>query len=224
MTFDTQSIFSVGTGIYTIPDVSAILGLPTGKVRRWLHEYWNQQLGKPNQTIFSDGTGKELVINFLTLIEFFTFYQLREEGIGVKKILKAHNILEKVFDTQYPFAKSNIFTDGKAILFSGEVGDIIQADETLQITIKEVLEPFCKKVDFNKDFLAERFFPMGKNNSIIIDPKRQFGQPVIGNTNVMSETVYDLFRGGEPIDIITNIYGLTTKQVQDAINYHRKAA
>ncbi len=224
MNIDAQHIFGLGTGIYTIPDVAAILGLPQAKVRRWLHEYWNQQFGKPNQTIFSDGEGKELVTNFLTVIEFFTFYQLREEGISAQKIVKAHHVLEKVLNTKYPFAKSQILTDGKQVLFSGEVGEIIKADDSLQITIKEVFEPFCKKVDFNKDHLAARFFPMGKDNSVIIDPKRQFGQPVIADTNILTETIYGLFRGGESIDVIVKLYDLTPKQVDDAINYHRNAA
>jgi len=224
MTFDSHNILDIGTGIYTIPDVSSILGLPQNKVRRWLKEYWNTQFGKSDQYSFSDGAGRELVTNFFTLIEFFAFYQLREEGVSAQRIVKAHHVLEKALHTKYPFAKSSIYTDGKQVLFSGEVGEIIQADDSLQITIKEVFEPFCKKVDFNKDDLAERFFPMGKEHKIVIDPKRQFGQPVVGDTNILAETVYDLFRGGESIDVIVSLFNLTIDQVQDAINFHRSAA
>jgi uncharacterized protein (DUF433 family) len=216
--------FSIGLGIYTIPDVAAILGLPQAKVRRWLNEYWNQQFNKPNQSIFSDGMGRELVTNFYTLIEFFTFYQLREEGVSAQKIVKAHGILEKVFNTSYPFATSNILTDGRGVLFTGEVGDIIRADETLQITIKDVFEPFCKKIEFNKDTLAQRFFPMGRASSIVIDPKRQFGQPTIINTNILAETIFDLFRGGESEEVIANLYQIKLHEVKDAITFYRKAA
>lgn len=128
-----------------MPDVAAILGLPQAKVRRWLCEYWNVHFGKADQTIFSDGTGRELITNFYTLIEFFTFYQLRDRGVTPQRIVKAHKILEDVFKTAYPFATSNILTDGKDVLFTGEVGDIIQANQTLQITITEILAPFCEK-------------------------------------------------------------------------------
>lgn len=224
MIFETKPVFDLGTGIYTMPDVAAILGLPQAKVRRWLHEYWNAHFGKTDQIAFSDGTGRELVTNFYTLIEFFTFYQLRAKGVTAQRIVKAHKVLEDIYKTPYPFATSSILTDGKDVLFTGEVGDIIHADSTLQITIKEVLEPFCKKIEFDHSQLAKRFYPLGQSHDVIIDPHRQFGQPVVGDTNILTETVFNLYRGGESADFIARVYDLTTRQVQDAINFHRNAA
>ncbi|MCF2490334.1 DUF433 domain-containing protein [Dyadobacter sp. CY347] len=224
MNDETQTTFGLGTGLYTVPDIAAILHLPKSKVRRWLKDYWNNQFSTDDQPGFSDGFGNELVTNFYTLIEFFAFYQLRQEGVTTQKIIKAHKVLGETFETKYPFAKSNILTDGRHVLFSGKVGEIIRADETLQITIKEIFEPFCRKIDFNKNDLAERFFPLGKDHSIVIDPKRQFGQPVIGNTNILSESVFNLFRGGESVEVIQRLYDLTKAQVNDAIFYHQHAA
>ena len=224
MAFEKSTVFGLGTGIYTLPDIAAILNLPQAKVRRWMHEYWKVHFGKVDQIAFSDGTGTELVTNFYTLIEFFTFYQLRALGVTAQRIVRAHQVLEDVYKTAYPFATSKILTDGKEVLFKGEVGDIIRADETLQITIKEVLEPFCKKIEFDDDSLAKRFYPFGRDSEIVIDPHRQFGQPVISNTNILTETVYNLYRGGESTDLIARIYDLTTTQVQNAIDFHRHVA
>lgn len=224
MTFDKKDIFDIGTGIYTIPDIASILRLPTAKVRRWMKEYWNEKFAQGEYNTFSQGSGKEQVTNFYTLIEFYTFYQLRLNGVSSFKINKAHDVLAEVYKTKYPFAKSNILTDGKNIFFSGEIGEIIEADKTLQINIKEILEPFCKSIDFDVNSLATRFYPLGKNHEIIIDPHRQFGQPIIGDTNILTETVFDLYRAGEPLKVIANIFELTSKQVKDAIDFHRNAA
>ena len=92
-------------------DVAAILGLPQAKVRRWLLEYWNVHFGKANQTVFSDGTGRELVTNFHTLIEFFTFYQLSDRGVTAQRILKAHKIISPSLPPNcfYPLSGSIIF-------------------------------------------------------------------------------------------------------------------
>lgn len=221
---ETQSLIGIGTGIYTMPDIAIILHLPVGKVRRWMHEYWQLRFSPSAESEFSYGSGKELVTNFLTLIEFFTFYQLRREGVSPQKIVKAHRVLAKTLDTKYPFAKSNLLTDGEKVLFGGDMGNIIQADETLQINIKEAIEPFCKKVEFNDDDLVKRFYPMGKDHSVVIDPKRQFGQPVIGNTNILAQTIYNLHRGGESVQTISDLYELSVAEVNDAINYYRRAA
>lgn len=224
-TFETQNVIGLGTGIYTLADVAGILRLPTAKVRRWMREYWNLRFGSPAQSPFSYGSGRHQVTNFLTLIEFFTFYQLRSHGVSAQSIVKAHRVLEKTYKTKYPFAKSNILTDGKRILFNDEIGQIIQADETLQMTIKEVFEPFCKKVEFNDEDIVNRFFPMGRDHSIVIDPRRQFGQPIIDGTNILAENIYRLHLGGETLETITYLFELTADQVKDAINYyHREAA
>ncbi len=224
MTFEKQNIFDIGTGIYTIPDIASILRLPTAKVRRWMKEYWNEKFAQGEHNTFSQGSGKEQVTNFYTLIEFYTFYQLRLNGVSSDKINKAHEVLSNLYQTKYPFAKSNILTGSKNIFFNHEDGELIEADKGLQITIKQVLEPFCKNIDFDLNSLATRFYPLGKNHNIVIDPQRQFGQPVIGDTNVLTETVFDLHRAGESSKVIANIFELTSKQVKDAIDFHLRAA
>lgn len=221
MSLETENIIGFGTGIYTTPEVAYILGLPRQKVKRWLNEYWN---GLFNEAKYSEGAGKEQVTNFHTLIEFFTFYQLRAKGVSAQKIINAHNVLAKHLKTEYPFATSNILTDGKKVLFTGEIGEIIKADDSLQLYIKQVIEPFCQRIEFDKNKLAKRFFPLGKEHDVIIDPQRKFGQPVIGNTNILTETIYDLFRANEPVDVIANLYDLSIDQVNDAIQFHRRNA
>ena len=136
----------------------------------------------------------------------------------------ADQVLESVLKTAYPFATSSILTDGKGVLFTGEIGNIIQADETLQITIKEVLAPFCKKIEFDRNALAKSFFPLGRDHDVLVDPHRQFGQPIVRGTNILTETIFNLHRGGESVDFIARIYDLTYRQVQDAITFQRNVA
>ena len=59
----------------------------------------------------------------------------------------------------YPFASSTIFTDGCKIFFSPEIHELINADKSFQYNLKEVIEPFCKKIDFGGNNLAKKFWP-----------------------------------------------------------------
>jgi uncharacterized protein (DUF433 family) len=221
---DKESISDLGSGIYTLPDVATILRLPQEKVRRWMNGYWNAKFGQSTQTAFSEGTGRERITNFLTLIEFFTFYQLRDAGVSTQRIIKAHQVLEMLLHMPYPFASSSILTDGRQVLFTGEAGAIIQADESLQITIAQVTSPFCKKIDFDNQTLAGRFFPVSRESSVVIDPERKFGQPIIDGTSILTQTIYNLHRGGEPVALICKLYDLAPGQVEDVIAFHRQAA
>lgn len=98
MVAEQKSIIGFGTGIYTTNEVAQILRLPHAKVKRWLGDYWNAKFSS-NNSLYSEGQGAERVTNFNTLIEFFTFYQLREKRISVPRIVKAHKILAEHYKT-----------------------------------------------------------------------------------------------------------------------------
>jgi uncharacterized protein (DUF433 family) len=216
----------LGNGIYTIPDLAFILRLPPQKVRRWMNDFWNSRLGEKYHGKYSWGEGRDKATNFYTLIEFYVFYQLRELNVGIKAILKAHEAMAKQLNTPYPFASSQVLTDGKSILYCLEDGTTIKADKSLQIAFKEIIESFCKKIEFSKSKLAERYYPLGKEHHIVVDPHHQFGQPVIEHTNLLAETIFDLHTAGEKKEVLARLYKISPKEIDDAVAFFspKKAA
>jgi uncharacterized protein (DUF433 family) len=214
----------LGEGIYTASDIASILGLPPAKVRHWLNDYWDARFSVHHVGRYSWGSRLEKAVNFHTLIEFYTFYQLRLHGISSQKIIKAHEIASKVLNTPYPFATSKILTDKKVIFFEDKIADVLSADDNLQYELKEVIEPFCHKIDFNGYTLAQRFFPLGRQVSIVVDPHYQFGQPVITGTNIQAQMLYLMNKSGDSPDFLASLYDIELKQVNDAIKFCRKAA
>lgn len=206
----------LGAGIYSIPDVAFILGLPVQKVRRWMNEFWDQRIGKMNNK-YSWGEGKNKATNFYTLIEFYVFYQLREMSIGTNKILQVHQEMREILNTPYPFASAKVLSDGKSILFKMDDDTVVHANRSRQIVLKEIIETFCKKIEFSSSDIADRFYPMGKDKHIMVDPHHQFGQPVIENTNILAETIYDFYLAGESIAFLSKLYDLSEAEIKDAI-------
>lgn len=214
----------LGNGIYTIPDLALILQLPPHKVRRWLNDFYDQRLAA-SKGKYSWGEGREKATNFLTLIEFYVFYLLREQKIGAGKILDAHRHMSKELKTPYPFASYKLLVNKKQILYGIDDDTWVHADKSNQIVIHKMIADFFKKVDFSDNDLATRFWPLGKDHSIVVDPRHQFGQPVIHGTNVNAATIYSMYESGEPLSTIGILYDLTEEQVNDAIAFcKRKAA
>lgn len=58
---------------------------------------------------------------------------------------------------------------------------------------------------------------MGKDKKIIVDPHHQFGQHVIEDTNILAETIFDLYQAGESPAFISRLYQLKEEDVKDAI-------
>ena len=217
----------LGRGIYTIPDMAAILGIPYSKVLRWINNFWNDRFGSKYGYSYSWNVDLTKAVNFPTLIELFTFYELSMAGVKTIEILQAHDILSKEYDTFYPFATKlildSIRTDGRKILFEQKDGTIHSIDASKQFKLGFIRE-FFKNLDFDSNSLAIRFWPLGKEKSIVCDPHHQFGQPIIEGTNIQSEALYRMYLAKEPINFIASLYEVSPQSVKHAIEFHDKAA
>ena len=224
-TLQTKPI--LGSGIYTIPDMAAILGIPYPKVLRWINTFWNDHFGSRYGHTYSWNVDLTKAVNFHTLIELYTFYELAQAGVNTREILQAHDVLSKEYDTHYPFAIKSVLnsirTDGRKILFEHKDGSIHTIDATKQFKLGFIRE-FFKNLDFDTDSMAVRFWPIGKEKSIVCDPHHQFGQPIINGTNIQAEALYRMYLAKEPINFIASLYSVSPKNVKHAIEFHEKAA
>ncbi|MCC6186528.1 MAG: DUF433 domain-containing protein [Chitinophagaceae bacterium] len=204
----------IGEGIFLTKDVSSILLLPYAKVRHLLKSFWHGN---------AFGDDKNLAINFYALIEFYTFFQLRELGVPTSEIKKAHSILSKDLNVKYPFALSGIQTDGKKIWYE-TLGNLIKIDGKKQYAIKEFIKQFLHKVEFGENSLAKRFYPLSNTKQIVVDPMHQFGQPTISGRNITISTIKKLNDAGETINEIALLYDIKETQVVKALEYYKRSA
>lgn len=211
--------------MYTTSEVAQILQLPYYKVHKWINKYWDGDLGKEFEKKYSWDTDNSRAISFHTLVEFYVMMRLTEAGVKTKEILKAHKELTKMYNSAFPFALkdvlSQIKTDRKKIYLSYK-NDLVTLDGTKQFNLS-FIKLFFEKLDFDQSNLATRFWPLGKEKSIIIDPQRKFGHPVLSNKNIYPETIYKHIQAGDPNDYIGYIYGLSDKEIKDAVKFMKAA-
>ncbi len=214
----------LGLGVYTIPDVSLILGIPTFRVRHILNSIWDDRFGKQIfHESYSWNFKKTKAVNFLLLIEFNTFFHLKELGVSTQRIVQARNAMVKELNQPYPFASNVLLTNGRRIWYECKE-NAIDADGTRQTSFLNILSSFCERVEFNGNNLAQRYWPLGKDFSVVVDPAHNFGQPTIKNTNIGAYIIYSMVQSGEPIPVIRSLYDLSEKEVKDAIAFYQPAA
>ena len=91
--------------------------------------------------------------------------------------------------------------------------------------MKKILQPFCDRLDFDAaTSLAQRFFPLGREHPIVVDPRHAFGRPVIDGTNVTTEAVMALLRGGETIEDVADSLAISDVAVRAARIFEMKRA
>lgn len=218
-----KEILDLGSGYFTISDIAHILKIDRNKISYLVRNYWNDRLSKRVDYKYLFETNKALALNFFALIEIKVFYVLRENGVSYKKAMTAHEFLSKKFKTPYPFAHHSFYRSGGDILF--QLGDnFVQAEDSQQIAIRGIIEPFSEKIEYNADNIAKAYYPLGKDKKIVVDPEHQFGEPVLINTNILASTVYKMYKAGDSVQLISKSYNLDVHTINDAISFFETAA
>jgi len=215
----------LGLGIYTASEIAQILRVPYAKVYTWMNKYWDGKLGNKYGSRYSWQTEGTRAVSFHTFIEFYIMMRFAEAGVKPKQVLKAHNELVKMYKTAFPFALKEVLeginSDGKLIYLKTKEG-IIELNGTKQFNLN-IIQLFFVNLDFDKNNLASRFWPMGKEKSILVDPERRFGHPVVDGKNIFPEVIFNHHKAGDPIKYIAYVYDLSEDEVQHALEYCKAA-
>ena len=222
----------IGGGIYTVPDAACILNLPLPKVKRWVSGYSRlaESGGRVHLGGIVDdgvwGAGREQGLNFHALIEVFTFSVLRDLGVSSQAIRSAREELIERFQTPYPFASHRLLSDGRQIhVVLDRLDSLMALDEQGQTELRKIVEPFCHKIDFcDATSLAERYWPLGRDRAVVVDPHHGFGRPCIANTNIATETLANMVRAGETAAIIAAEFEIRETDVLAAVEFESKKA
>lgn len=214
-----KTIPHLGEGIYITSDVAEILKLPYYKVKYLMNNFWHG---------VTFGEKGNRAINFFALIEFYTYYHLRDDGFTSSQIKKLHKSLSKDLQTMYPFASIKVKTpiDKKpnSNIWFNYMGNLYRGDGSNKPYFPTFIEPFIKQIDYGDDLIARRFYPISGTKNVVVDPLHQFGQPVILGTNLQTKTINNLYIAGETNRNICILYDISEEQVKDAIRFYSTSA
>ena len=98
---------------------------------------------------------------------------------------RAHARAQTKLKTTHPFCSNRIFTDGRSILLrqGEEDSDRVLIDlANDQAEFARIVEPFRKELEFSGSDII--WWPLGKERQVVINPKRNFGQPSAARSGV----------------------------------------
>jgi uncharacterized protein (DUF433 family) len=219
----------LGIGLYTASEASRLLQLPAARVRRWLGGYsgakgnypplWNPQLSRLDD---------QLGLGFLDLMQLRIVDRIvRKTEISLQALRKALDHIRdlKLIDHHHPLATARFQTDGSRIFLETghEVGEPILYDVLgKQYGFHRVIAPSFKDVDL--DLAITRWWPLGKQRTVVIDPERSFGAPVASGSGVPTATLALAVEREGSTRAVTRWYPVTEREVRDAFAFERRLA
>lgn len=208
--------------VYTIAQAAKLAGTSSATVRHWLY---GRQFDRPMRPVFGKKERRKegiVEISFLVLAEIVVVSRFRKRGVKLDRIRRAHEYARRELEIKYPFAWLKLKTDGAHVLSvfqEIEPGEkLISLDKDGQFTLPGDILRALELFDYEEEFAA-RWFPIGKNVPIVIDPRFGAGQPTIPDRRLTVETLYRRWHAGQTIKFIANDFRLPAIKVETALRY-----
>jgi len=219
-----------GIGFYTIPEASHLLQMDAHTIRRWAKGYsyrLNETVNKVKPLIKTSVpiVDDKFVLSFLELIELYVVKRFLDNKIPLQKIRLAAIRAAEILKVNNPFAYRLFKFRGKSIFMEQSLSE---SESTLlelcrnQYAMQEIMRFYLQEIDFNEldsPNKALRWFPLGKNCPIVIDPQIAFGKPVVLDTRIPAETLYRDYLAEKSIERVADWYEIEVDKVKAAIMF-----
>jgi uncharacterized protein (DUF433 family) len=217
----------LGVGLYTAAEASRLLDLPAARVQRWLGGY--RSAGRTYEPLWTPQLPRlddRLGLGFLDLMQLRVVARIvAETEISLQALRKALLLARELIHHDHPFATTRFRTDGRRLFL--EIGRETKEPELFDVLGKQygfhrIIEPSFRDVDL--DVAITRWWPLGKQRSVVPDPQRSFGAPVVDRSGIPTATLARAAESeGSPREV-TRWYPVTEREVRDAIAFERRLA
>jgi uncharacterized protein (DUF433 family) len=221
----------VGVGLYTPTEAATLTSIPSKKIRRWLrgHTIGDTEYPALWKSNLADQIDLEsLYLSFLDLVQLRMVDAFISAGLSAQKVRRAIEYGTKIVASDYPFANAKFRTDGKTVILHvlDDTGDehLIDLFKHGQYLMQKVIEPSLKGLEFDRDDMAARWWPMGRSKGIVIDPRRQFGTPIDDATGVPTSVLAYAARAEGSIAQAAKMFMVPQSSVSRAVAFEEQLA
>lgn len=212
------------TPTYRLPEAAHYLRLPVATLRSWtVGQYYAVRNGRRFfRPLIRIADPSKQLLSFFNLVEAHVLDAIRRHEIPLQKVRKALDYLNRNHPSKHPLADQNFETDG-IDLFIRKSAALISISESGQHAIREAVEGYLRRVDWDKRGMAVRLYPFTRKRdldeprAVVIDPRVQFGRPVLVRTGIPTSVIAERYKAGESIQELAKDYGRPGTQIEEAI-------
>jgi uncharacterized protein (DUF433 family) len=225
----------LGAGIYSVRQAARLSEVPARSIHRWMQGYGYRYRGdvarQPPVLRAQFSSSNELVntVSFHDLLEIRFVHAFRKLGVSWKVIRMASEKARTLLASEHPFTTDAFFSDGRGIFADLQKQGIREKRlvdlVSDQYCFRNVMLPgFRAQIDLS-DCGAERcWWPLGRSKKIVLDPARQFGQPIVSDQSVPTITLAKATEKMKSERLVAQWYDVPRSSVHQAVAFERKLA
>jgi uncharacterized protein (DUF433 family) len=94
----------------------------------------------------------------------------------------------------------------------------------VQRVFDRIIIPFLKNLEFGNDQTPVRWWPLGQDQGVALDPKRNFGHPIVFETGVPTLTLARSVEANQSIQEVARWFEISPKAVKEAVVFEQQLA
>jgi uncharacterized protein (DUF433 family) len=212
----------IGIGLYTPAEASRLLGVPSGKIIRWLrgHRVGDQgysQLWRPEIDLGDD----RVYLGFRDLMEIRVADAFISRGLSAQKVRRAIELAREMIGEERPLSTARFRTDGRTVFLQLKKED--GSDEMVDLFLsqhvfRDIIEPSLKNIEF-VDGIPSRWWPRGKQANVVVDPQRSFGQPIEAESNVPTAVLAAAAEAEGSVEAAARMWSVSPASIRKSIEF-----
>ncbi len=216
---ESGSIRFLGVGVYEIPEAARLARIHPARLRRWLEDRNAIPLWRPDLPRIDGRLG----LSFLDLVQTYVLAELLRQELPVRTMRRLVQKAKEALQTEHPLASARFRTDGKRLYL-----EVLREEPTLldllrgQFAFHRVVAPSLKPLDYDADEMASRWWPLGKGELVVIDPKRNFGKPITAKSGVPTATLFAQYKVYGNIEELADAYEIDRREAEAAIRFEKQ--
>jgi uncharacterized protein (DUF433 family) len=220
------------TGNYLVRDAVHLTGVSAGRIRRWLrgYRYHSRKKAYASPPLWHgqwEPLDRSLALGFLDLIEIRFVDAFLKAGVTWATLRAARERAAEMFKVSHPFCTDGFVTDGRKIFVelhrqTGETS-LLEIVER-QHVFKQIISPFLKELEFAAGCGLVRWWPLGENRLVVLDPARNFGRPIIARRGVPTEALANAVKATGSVADVARWYEVPEEEIQEAVEFEKRLA
>lgn len=210
--------------LYGVAEAARYIGVSDVTLYNWLSPVRSKLDGNPAPLIKTPRGSTRL--SFWNLVEAYVTKTLRTtHRVPLAELREAVHYAEKRLQVKRLLVNELMMTGGHQV-FITEIDRLINLGRGGQLAMREMLRSSLQQVRY-EDNLAIKFFPVVRREQeedlISISPTIAFGKPVVVSKAISTRAIAERYESGEETDFIAEDYGITSREVEEAIIYEAAA-
>lgn len=216
----------VGIGLYTPADAERLTGVRAGRIVRWLRGHgapgrayaplWRSQVDLGDGRVF---------LGFRDLMEVRVADAFIRTGLSPQRVRRAIDLARELVGLERPLSTTHFRTDGRTVFLRMAEDDTDRLIDLFrqQYAFRNVVEPSFKHVDFGDDGTPRRWWPLGRQGHVVVDPERAFGQPIESTTSVPVASLVTAVTAEGSERAAAEVWGVPVAAIRHALDFSIRA-